>query len=150
MLFILLAAALAALDLAIKRYIDGHKEENCHEPVLGGHVIITRFYNTGAMLGFLRERSKLLLGFSICLMGSLIYALGKAVGSENSGLLKTGLALLVGGAASNVYDRITRGKVTDYFRISIGSKKLEKVIFNIGDFAIFLGGLLMVFEEVRH
>ena len=38
---------------------------------------------------------------------------------------------------------------TDYFRISIGSERLEKMIFNLGDMAIFLGGILTVLGEIR-
>lgn len=43
MLWILLAAAICAVDLGIKHYIDTHKEENCYEPAVGGRIIITRF-----------------------------------------------------------------------------------------------------------
>ena len=34
MLWILLAAAICAVDLGIKHYIDTHKEENCYEPAV--------------------------------------------------------------------------------------------------------------------
>ena len=47
MLWILLAAAICAVDLGIKHYIDTHKEENCYEPAVGGRIIITRFHNPG-------------------------------------------------------------------------------------------------------
>ena len=50
MLWILIAAAVCAGDLLVKHYIDTHKEENCHESVVGGHIIITRFHNPGQCL----------------------------------------------------------------------------------------------------
>ena len=61
MLWILIAAAVCAGDLLVKHYIDTHKEENCHEPVVGGHIIITRFHNPGAMLGWMKDKPKMLM-----------------------------------------------------------------------------------------
>ena len=68
---------------------------------------------------------------------------------KKSVLIRLGLALLLGGAASNAYDRIMKKEVTDYFRISIGSKRLERIIFNIGDMAIFVGGILTAIGEIK-
>lgn len=150
MIWILLAAGVALTDLFIKRYIDNHKQENCHEPVAGGRIIITRFHNPGAMLGWLKEKPKLLLGVTLFGVGVLTAGLFGALRSRRPWLVKAGLALLVGGAASNAYDRIVRHQVTDYFRISIGCKKLERIIFNLGDMAIFLGALLTLVGELKN
>ena len=46
-------------------------------------------------------------------------------------------ALITAGGLSNLYDRLKRGYVVDYF--SIRCKYLEKVVFNLGDFFIFAG-----------
>lgn len=150
MLWILLAAGVCLTDLYIKRYIDAHKKENCHEPVAGGRIIITRFHNPGAMLGWLQKKPRLLLGVTLFGVGVLTAGLFGALRSHRPLLVKAGLALLVGGAASNAYDRIVKHQVTDYFRISIGSKKLERIIFNLGDMAIFLGALLALLGELKN
>ena len=71
MLWILIAAAVCAGDLLVKHYIDTHKEENCHEPVVGGHIIITRFHNPGAMLGWMKDKPKMLMGVTILGIGVL-------------------------------------------------------------------------------
>ena len=57
---------------------------------------------------------------------------------------KTGVALLLGGGLSNLYDRYTKGHVVDYFHINIGPKRLRNIIFNISDFCVFIGALLAV------
>ena len=75
-------------------------------------------------------------------MESLSGLLLSVLGRRGNYVMKLGLSLLLGGAASNAFERAAYGKVTDYFRISIGSKKLEKIIFNIGDFCIFAGSAL--------
>lgn len=149
MVWILLAAVVCTADLGIKHYINTHKEENCYEPTAGGHIIITRFHNPGAMLGWMKKKPKLLLGVTVLGIGVLAGGLAGSLYTKRSSLIKMGLALLLGGAASNAYDRIIKKEVTDYFRISIGSDRLEKIIFNLGDMAIFLGGLLTVLGEIR-
>ena len=149
MLWILLAISVCAVDLGIKHYIDTHKEENCHEPVAGGHIIITRFHNPGSMLGWMKKKPKLLLGVTVLGIGVLAGGLMGSLYKKRSPFISMGLALLLGGAASNAYDRILKKQVTDYFRISIGSKRLERIIFNIGDMAIFLGGVLTILGEIK-
>ena len=142
MIWVLLAAAVAAGDLWIKKWIREHKELNSREPIAGGRIILTKYYNTGAMLGFLKEKTKLLAGGTLVALGIIIGLLLSVLGRRGNYLMKVGLSLLLGGASSNIFERFTYGRVTDYFRISIGCKRLEKVIFNIGDFCIFVGCVL--------
>lgn len=142
MIWILLAAGIAAGDLWIKKWIREHKELNSRQPVAGGRIIITKYYNTGAMLGFLKDKAKFLSGATLLALGIIIGLLLSVLGRRGNYVMKLGLSLLLGGAASNAFERAAYGKVTDYFRISIGSKKLEKIIFNIGDFCIFAGSAL--------
>ena len=59
---------------------------------------------------------------------------------------KLGASFLLGGAASNLYDRLNRGYVVDYF--SIRCKYLEKVVFNLGDFFIFAGSALIAASDL--
>lgn len=60
-----------------------------------------------------------------------------------SKMLKIGLSFLLGGAFSNTYDRVKRGYVVDYLRIPVGPKFIRKFIWNIGDFAIIIGALMV-------
>ena len=149
MVWILIAAGICLADLSIKHYIDENKKENCHEPVLGGHIIITRYHNPGAMLGWLKDKPRMLLGITLFALGVLTAGLMGALRKGRSPFIKLGLTLILGGAASNAYDRIMNHQVTDYFRISMGSKKLERIIFNLGDMAIFAGSLLAVLGELQ-
>ncbi|WP_346699058.1 signal peptidase II [Catenibacillus scindens] len=142
MIWVLLAAAVAAGDLWIKKWIREHKDLNSREPIAGGRIILTKYYNTGAMLGFLKEKTKLLAGGTLVALGIIIGLLLSVLGRKGNYLMKLGLSILLGGAASNIFERFAYGKVTDYFRVSIGCKKLEKVVFNIGDFCIFVGCVL--------
>lgn len=59
---------------------------------------------------------------------------------------KLGLSIIIGGALSNLYDRLVRGYVVDYF--SIEWDRLKKVVFNLGDMFVFLGSAVIVAEQV--
>ena len=59
---------------------------------------------------------------------------------------KLGLSIIIGGALSNLYDRLARGYVVDYF--SIEWDRLKKVVFNLGDMFVFLGSAVIVAEQV--
>ena len=69
---------------------------------------------------------------------------------KNCGLQKLGLSMMLGGAASNAYERFRYEKVTDYIQFNFGNKKFRKVVYNIGDFAIFAGGLLVCVGEIAN
>ena len=55
---------------------------------------------------------------------------------------KCGIALLLAGGASNLYDRLRRGTVTDMLRFPRGIKKWRHLVFNIADLMIFLGAVI--------
>lgn len=52
------------------------------------------------------------------------------------------LGLFIGGALGNLADRIVRGAVVDYINIWTGS-------FNLADFAIIAGILMLIFKDAR-
>ena len=62
-------------------------------------------------------------------------------GKHKNGLEKISLSFLIGGAVSNLYDRIKRKYVVDYIGFKTKWKKLTDITFNIGDFSIFAGAI---------
>ncbi|MDE7359775.1 MAG: signal peptidase II, partial [Lachnospiraceae bacterium] len=62
---------------------------------------------------------------------------------------KAGLALLLGGAYSNTYDRLTRKYVVDYVSFPVKNRRIRRIVFNISDFCIMIGALLLVLGETR-
>jgi signal peptidase II len=53
------------------------------------------------------------------------------------------LALVLGGALGNIYDRVTRGYVIDYADLHIGEWR-PFLIFNFADAAITIGVLILL------
>jgi signal peptidase II len=78
----------------------------------------------------------------ILLLGWLL-ASGRAGGR----LGQFGLALILGGAAGNVLDRLVRHSVTDFIDFHLG--RYHWYTFNIADSAIVMGAGLVVLELLR-
>ena len=67
-----------------------------------------------------------------------------SLGQKGNRLLRLGLSLLLGGAFSNTYDRLRRRYVVDYLTFNVRWKPLRRVVFNLSDFCIMIGALLVV------
>ena len=63
---------------------------------------------------------------------------------------KCGIALLLAGSGSNVYDRLKNDTVTDMLRFPAAPGKLKSLVFNVADFMILLGTLLtLLFHRAK-
>jgi len=65
----------------------------------------------------------------------------RAVGSR---MLSVGLALILGGAVGNLYDRIIPGTVTDFLELYLGTFRWPA--FNVADSAISIGAGLVLLD----
>lgn len=131
----------AVKECAEKKLADGKEKD-----LFGGRIRLRLLHNDGVALGALGKKPKLVLVMNSALLGAAFGELVRMQKAEKRTLAKTGLALLIGGGASNLVDRMQRGYVTDYFSIHAGErfKKLQKIVFNCSDFCVFAGVLLYV------
>ena len=146
MVYVLVAALICAVDLAVKEHIERKKEPITDKQILKGQITLTRLHNKGAFLNLMEKRQETIKLVSSSILAALVGALVVLLPKKEDGLLKTGLAITIGGAASNVYDRIKRNYVVDYFSF----RKLKNVVFNIGDLFIFLGTFLIAIHSLFH
>lgn len=146
MLYIIIVLIIVVGEFKIKDYIEKNKELGEREEILGGNIIIRKHHNEGAFLNFMGEKKELLKTISCILLGlvSLLFLI--LLPRKGKKLFKLGLSFALGGAISNVADRIQRGYVVDYF--SFKCKKLKSIIFNLADMAIFLGAGLMLLSAL--
>lgn len=150
MIFIGIIALLAALDLLIKKIIEEQKEMEFPKELhgSGGKILLYQNHNSGFSFGFLKKHPKLVQMIPLAAASFLSGMLAGQLQHKGRIADKIGLSILLGGAVSNLYDRLVRHYVVDYF--SIQCKKLKKVVFNLGDLFIFLGaGILLVVEIMR-
>ncbi|MDE6943418.1 MAG: signal peptidase II [Lachnospiraceae bacterium] len=142
--FSLMAMAIFLLDLWIKNHIEHSRKEGAETAVCGGRLLIRRYHNKGAMLDAGAGRSSLVAALSVALTLGLTVLFVLTFSCKGSKMLKAGLALLLGGAYSNTYDRLVRKYVVDYVSFPVKNEKIRNVVFNISDFCIMIGALLMV------
>ena len=147
MIFILIIIGIFILEYVIKEYIEDNKEMHKKEEILGGKIIINRYHNKGAFLNLLDNNVKLVKALSCVILGILLVAFAIILPSKKKTGVKLGLSLILGGGASNLYDRFKRGYVVDYFSFNV--KKLKRIIFNISDICIFVGSAILLISEFR-
>ncbi len=151
MVFIGIMVLLAAGDLFLKWLIEGQDEGRFPRPLekTGGRILLYRNHNAGFPFGFMEKHGELVRTVPLVVISGLggvfFYLLQNKKGHV---VEKTGLAILLGGAVSNLYDRYVRRYVVDYFSLQFGW--LKKVVFNLGDLFVFTGsGILMAAELFR-
>ena len=137
------------LELGIKRHIEETKEEGQEEKKCAGALIIRKHHNRGAFLNAGEKNQKAVMVISVALSALLTVVYAMTLGMAGKGMLKWGLTLLLGGAYTNTYDRLTRKYVVDYVSFNVPFRWLRRIIFNIGDFCIMIGAMLSVFGYSR-
>ena len=136
--------ALAGLDQGIKQNIEDQEDQTLPRdlPCAKGWIRLHKNHNAGFPFGVMKNRPQRLQPIPMMMTSAMAGALA-ALSARRQGLAeKLGLAVALGGAVSNTWDRMVRGYVVDYF--SIRWKGLKKVVFNLGDFFIFLGALMIL------
>lgn len=140
----ILSMTIFVLDLLIKNYIEKTGTEGEEKAVCGGKLLIRRYHNKGAFLDVGERRRDLVAVLSVVMTLGLTVLFVLTFSCKGGKLLKTGLAFLLGGAYSNTYDRLMRKYVVDYVSFPVKNKKIRNIVFNISDFCIMIGALLMV------
>lgn len=143
MIYAVLAAAIFFIDMGIKNWVEREGTEGEERKIGNGLLLLRKHHNKGAFLNAGKERSTLVAFLSIALTLSMTVVFLTTFSFKGSRLLKTGLALLLGGAYSNTYDRIYRHYVVDYVSFPVKNKAIRRIIFNISDFCIMIGALCM-------
>ena len=145
--YILTILAIFTGELFWKNHVEKEIPEGGSKKALRNAIILTKHHNRGAAFNTGEKRPKIVKWISVALTVAAAVVFVCSFGSAGRGLLKTGLSLLLGGAFSNTYDRLKRGYVVDYFRLNVPVKCIKRLIFNLSDFCIMLGAMLIVLGE---
>lgn len=143
MIYVGIVAGIFLLEFGIKTLVEKKKKLNTTKSLCGGKILFRKHHNKGIALNIGQEKPRLVawVSFVLCI-GITLVAL--VFGKRTNGLVKTGLSLLLGGAYSNTYDRLVRTYVVDYFSFGVKNPRLRRIIFNIADFCIMIGAILVV------
>jgi len=110
---------------------------------------ITHVRNTGAAFGFLNGvdfPGKTLLIAVVAIVALIGVALYAGTLSNQQLLPRLGMALIIGGAAGNLIDRIIIGSVVDFVDAYWGT--FHFWAFNVADSAITVGVALMILDMI--
>ncbi|MCM1144765.1 MAG: signal peptidase II [Blautia sp.] len=149
MIYAILAAAIFFLDLKIKDWVEREATEEEEQKIGKGCLLLRKYHNKGAFLNLGKNNRVLVKVVSIVLTLAATVLFLVTFSFRGSRLLKTGLALLLGGAYSNTYDRIHRHYVVDYVSFPVKNKTIRRIVFNISDFCIMIGALCMALGSVE-
>lgn len=141
----MLIAGVVIIDRITKMYIRADVSPLDVIPVIPGFFNIVHTENPGAAFGMLAAFNEHWRGLLLIVVSLIVMAIIGSLLWKNSGnaVLRTGLALVFGGALGNLWDRLVRGTVTDFLQFFFGSYEFPS--FNGADTAITIGaGLLLI------
>jgi len=144
--WLVVSAVVIALDLATKAAV-----VRAFQP--GDMVVLTSWfnlvlaYNEGAAFSFLANAGGwqrwFFLAISLAISAAIIVMLRRQAGRAPTAFA---LALVLGGALGNVYDRVTLGRVVDFIQLHAAGYYWPA--FNVADSAITVGVVLLLLESL--
>jgi signal peptidase II len=151
----IIAAVVFLLDHLTKFLIRSSHLPEEGFPVIPGFFNIVKNDNPGVAFGLFANstgplRAFVLIGLSAAVLVFITYMLLKRPGPSEirNWLMRVALALVLGGALGNLYDRIVRGKVTDFVQLHAGQSYYFPD-FNVADSCITLGAALLIIDMWR-
>ncbi|MBC7804506.1 MAG: lipoprotein signal peptidase [Candidatus Parcubacteria bacterium] len=143
-----LAAAVLVLDRFSKALVLESLAPGESRPITGFFNLVLVF-NTGAAFSFLAgERGwQTFLFAGIATVASVVISY-LIVKNREKRLFCCGLALILGGALGNLYDRLVYGKVVDFLDFHL--QGWHWPAFNVADSAIMVGAAILIAESFMH
>ncbi len=148
---LLIAIASIVADRLSKLWIMANVPSGTHRTIIPKVFYISHVLNTGAAFSIFADsmspntvRIALIVFsiFAVIVVGALLWRVGQALT-----LTSVALALILGGAIGNLYERIQLSHVTDFLEVHIYHYHYPD--FNIADSCIVVGACLLLLEMFR-
>ena len=145
-----LSAVVFAADRLTKLWIETSMSLTEVHTVIPGFFDIVHSQNRGAAFSLFAESSSawrafFLIGVAAVAMVFIAGMLWSAARLDRA--TRVALALIFGGAAGNLFDRIATGTVTDFLDFYVG--RLHWPAFNLADSAIVIGSGLLLLDLLK-
>jgi signal peptidase II len=153
-LLLFISLLIVALDRWSKIWVSRHIQEGDAITVIPHYFRITHWENPGAAFSLFADSTHperthwMLTGFSI-LAAIVVLVILLRIGRRFTATALS-LALILGGALGNVWDRLRYATVTDFLEVHLrwGSWSYHWPDFNIADSAIVIGGILLLLDAL--
>jgi len=146
-MYLLIALIVVLLDRWTKHIVAQRISLYSHIQIIPGFFRLTHTENTGAAFSLFADstapwKTGLLIAFSVIALLVVSVLLWR----NHHAHIATGigLALIMGGALGNLWDRLARGRVVDFLLFYV--KRYQWPVFNLADSAIVVGAGLLVLE----
>jgi len=145
------------LDRATKAWIESRPLTYFPHAVVPNWFSIILSRNPGIAFSFFSNSASIwtrviLIVGSVLIIGLIAWLL--VAGRDASAVNAAGLALLLGGAAGNLTDRIVHGAVTDFLEVWVRFLPFSLFnpwpTFNLADAGVTIGALLLLYDVVFH
>jgi signal peptidase II len=145
-LHLLIALAVFVADQLTKWVIGSAIPLHDSWPVIPGFFRLTHVKNRGAAFGIFADSTapmkiEVLILLSVVALVVVLMLLWEQPGARRIGL---GLALILGGALGNLFDRLAHGSVVDFLEFYL--RGFHWPAFNVADSAIVIGAGLLVLD----
>lgn len=145
------------LDRATKAWVESRPLSYFPHVVIPDYFSIVFSKNPGIAFSFFANSGSMPTRIFLIVGSLLIIALIAwllVAGRDASTINAIGLALLLGGAAGNLADRIVHGAVTDFLEVWLRFLPLQLFnpwpTFNVADAAVTVGAILLIFDVLFH
>ncbi len=144
---LLIAVLVVVFDRISKWLVSSHITLHDSISVVPGFFRFTHVENRGAAFGLFSDSPAQWKVAALVLFSLIALAIVSALLWKNSHAMTStgiGLALILGGAVGNLWDRLADGQVVDFLDFSVAGYHWPA--FNLADSAIVLGACLLVAE----
>jgi signal peptidase II len=142
-----LSAIIVAFDLFTKHLIEQAFQHGDRQTITSFFELV-RFHNEGAAFSFLANaggwQKWFFTAISVVAIIVITYLIIKNLHNK---LFCFGLALVLGGAIGNLYDRLTLGYVVDFLYFHVNN--FYWPAFNVADSAICIGVALLLWDSFK-
>ncbi|MCF6294298.1 MAG: signal peptidase II [Flavobacteriaceae bacterium] len=141
-----------AIDQISKFWVRDNVTKGSESEIIGNYFTLHNIENSGAFLGMGSDLNPtlkiiLLLILPIAVLGFVLRYVFKDKTIDKLSLI--GFSCILGGGFANIYDRITRSEVTDFFHIDLGGV-FRTGIFNMADLSVSTGMIMILTASFIH
>ena len=146
-LWVAIAVVVFVADQVTKAVVQRSIPEHTTVPIIPHFFNLINTNNTGAAFGLFSDspapwKTMLLIVISSALLAMVIAVMWRT--QRLRWVTGAGLALILGGALSNLFDRIRLGRVVDF--LDVYYRSYHWPTFNLADSAIVVGAGFLVFQ----
>ena len=147
---LVLSVLVLVIDQLSKAHFEGALEMYQQIVVIPDYFSWTLAYNTGAAFSFLADSSgwqRWLFALIAVVVSAVLVVWLKRLG-RNETWLAVALALVLGGAIGNLYDRVVLGHVVDFILVHWQNRHYFPA-FNFADSAITVGAVMLALDMFK-